>query len=89
LIPRTPSIQGTFLLSSPTYFQQIYVLALAIINLELDLIINLIILMGMLDFDIRGDSFVVCVEDHSMLYGKKLQNRRADAQRRPTSGSRA
>lgn len=66
-ITSTPSNHGMFLLRSPTYFQQIHALALAIINLDLGLIINFIILMSMLDFEIWGDSFIICVEDHHML----------------------
>jgi hypothetical protein len=65
-IPRTPSNYGTFLLRSPTYFPRIQDLAFAINNLDLGLIMNFITLMSMLDFEIRGDSFVRCVEDDHM-----------------------
>jgi hypothetical protein len=61
----TPN-HGTFLFRFPTYFLQIHALAFAIINLNLGLVMNFITLMSMLDFKIRGYSFLICVEDDHM-----------------------
>ena len=43
-----------------------HALAFVIINLDLGHIMNFITLMSMLDFEIRGDSFIRCVEDDHM-----------------------